>query len=503
MKLNQFKILDNNEINSIHENSIQLLEEVGIKVENEDIRILLKNNGAIVEKRKSEKYVKFPRELILENIKKVPKQFTLWGPDGSYNFTINTESTHFGTFGAAVNVYEPSRRKRIRKSNLQDSIKHIKVINKLENISCSHMDVWPSDVPFEELHFHTLRAWGRFGKKPYGMGCYGRVASMDMIKIASIICGGLEELKRNPRLLGVFNPTSPLTLPKILLNGLEIFAKYNQPINISAAAIAGSSAPVTLAGVLTQANMELLSSITITQIINPGTPVLYGSTNSIMDPITGNTAYGSIEMGLIAIASAQLAHFYEIPSKGSGALTESKCFDMQNGYERFMTLFCAANAGHNYITCAGTYETSLSEALELLVIDNELIGVIKRAMKGIEVNEKEIAKQEILKIALGGKQSYLGSKHSVKYTRKEIYIPNLVDRNRRGTWIKNGSLNMFERAHNELKKILNVEQEAILAQDIELELDKYYDIVSKRTIEEFKKKEGFEGSINNSDVLGL
>ncbi|TFF99529.1 MAG: hypothetical protein EU542_08940, partial [Promethearchaeota archaeon] len=320
---------------------------------------------------------------------------------------------------------------------------------------------------------------------------------------ASIISGNIEEIQKQPRLLGVFNPTSPLTLPKILLNGLEIFAKYGQPINISAAALAGSSAPVTLAGVLTQANMEVLSSIVISQLINPGTPVLYGSTNTIMDPSTGNTAYGSIEMGLITIGSAQLADFYDIPSKGSGTLTESKCFDIQNGYERFMTLFCAANAGHNYVTCAGTYETSLSEALELLAIDDELIGVIKRGMEGVQVNETTLAKQEILNIANGIRKSYLGTKHSVKYTRKEIYNPFLIDRNRRGLWIKNGRRDMLERAHEKIEQMLNKQIESKLTKTIESELKRYYRIISNRSLEDYKKNEGMESSDEDLNILGV
>ncbi|MBD3211295.1 MAG: hypothetical protein GF311_01710 [Candidatus Lokiarchaeota archaeon] len=505
MKLNQFRILDKQEIESIHQTTLELLEEVGIRVESENMRELLQQNGAYVEadNKDEELFVKIPQNMIMDCIKTVPKQFTLWGPDAKYNFTINTESTQFGTFGAAINVYDSSRRKKVRKAKLQDSIDHIRVVNELQNIACSHMDVWPSDVPFTELHFHTLRAWGRYAKKPYGMGCYGRTASKDMIELASIICGDIDEIKKRPRLLGVFNPTSPLTLPKILLNGLEIFSKYNQPINISAAALAGSSAPVTLAGVLTQANMEVLSSIIITQIINPGTPVLYGSTNSIMDPATGNTAYGSFEMGLITIASAQMASFYGIPSKGSGALTESKCFDIQNGFERFMTLFCAANAGHNYITCAGTYETSLSEALELLLFDNDLIGIIQNGLEGIEVNQETIAKREISAIATGELKSYLGSKHSVRHTRKEIYVPKLVDRNRRGSWIKDGCLDMFDRAHREVQKILSMKAESHLNEKIERELENYYKTISSRTLEDYKKNEGLKGSVNDSEILGI
>ena len=416
LKLNTLKVLSNEELDLLHQNTLDLLENVGIRVDSEEARAFLKEKGAIVDDMAKEQ-VKFPEWMIKKNLSKVPKTFSLWGPDGSYKMTIDTESVHFGTFGAAVNIHDPTKKKKIRKTTLQDTIDHIKVSNALENIDCSHMDVWPSDVPFTELHCHTIKGWVNNSYKPYGMSCFGKVASQDMINLVSIIVGDLDELIKRPRLIGVFNPTSPLLLEKIQLNGLFVFAENKQPLLISAAASAGSTAPVTLAGVLTQTNMEVLSAIILAQLINPGTPVLYGSTNTIMDPITGNIAYGAIEMSLLTIAAAQLARFYQIPSKGSGALTDSKAFEMQNGVERFMGLSAAVNAGHNYITCAGTYESSLSEALELLVIDNEFIGMLKRGKSGIEINDTTIANEEITNI-FNLNKNYLGTKHSVKNTRK-------------------------------------------------------------------------------------
>ena len=486
----------------IHSTTLELLETVGIRVESQETRDFLKKNGAIVDETSKEHFVKFPEDLITKHLKSVPKAFSLYGPDGSFNFEVNTTSMHFATFGAAVNIYDPSKKKRIRKSTLKDAVDHIRVVNGLKNIICSHVDVWPHDVPFTELHCHTLREWAKHSYKPYGMGCYGRTASQDMMNICSIIVGGEDELIKHPRLLGVFNPTSPLILPQLLLNGLFIFAKYKQPINISAAASAGSTAPVTLAGILTQGNMEVLSSIVLTQLINPGAPVLYASTNTIMDPPTGNIAYGSVEMGLITIAAAQMARFYGIPSKGSGSLTDSKCFDIQNGFERFMGLQLAANAGHNYITCAGTYESSLSEALELLAIDDELIGIIKRGLEGIRINQDTIAADQIKKIVTS-KKNYLGTKHSVKNTRKEIFVPELINRERRTIWRREGSKDIMSTAREKVNKILKSQKGPGLLSDIEMELDKYFKRVASRSLDDYRRLEGMEDSDTTIEISGV
>ncbi len=490
------------EIQQIHDSTLELLENVGVRVESEEARNILKEQGAILDNSVQKDFVKFPEELVLEQLSNVPDSFSLWGPDGSYQVEINTTDVNFSTFGAAMRMYDPLKKSGTRKSLLKDAINHIRVVNGLKHIISSHVDVWPNDIPFTELHCHALREWAKHSYKPYGMACYGRTASQDMINIASIIVGGEEEIIKKPRLVGVFNPTSPLVLPQILLNGLFIFAKYKQPINITSAASAGSTAPVTLAGLLTQTNMEILSSIVLTQLINPGTPVLYGSTNTIMDPPTGNMAYGSIEFGLISVAAAQLAHFYNIPSKGSGALTDSKCFDLQNGFERFMTLSFAANAGHNYITCAGTYETSISEALELLVIDDEMAGMIKRGMEGINVNAETIASEEIKKIASASK-NYLGTKHSVKFTRKEIFVPNIVNRERRGKWRKGGSKEIMIVAREKVEEILKSQQGPGLPADIETKLTKYTKMVASRSLDDYRRLEGMDDSEGPVEISGF
>ena len=486
MKLNKLTVLENDEIELIHGESLKLLEKVGVKVESEEARNLLKENGAIVDD--TNYFVKFPEELITEQLKHVPNKFTLWGSDGSFSFEVNTNTINFATVGTPVKIYDPSKKKGVRKTDLADTVKQIRIVDTLKNIMCSHVDVWPNDVPYLELHYHAIKAWVINSTKPYGLGCLGRVASQDMMNLTSIVVGGENELKQKPRLIGFFNPVSPLVLNKLQLNGLFVFAKFKQPTIIAPAASAGATAPVTLAGLLVQSNMETLSSITLTQLINPGCPVFYSTMNAPMDPPTGNVAWGSIETGLITIGAAQLARYYNIPSRGPGLVTESKCFDIQNGFERFMTLFCSANAGINYITCAGTYESSLSEALELLVIDDELIDIIKRGFNGIRVDNESIATEEITKVAMEGK-NYLMLRHTAKNTRKELYVPKLVDRDRRGVWQKNGAKDIIKRARERVDSILDTQKGPGISEEVEREFEQYFKIVSSRTYDDFRKAE--------------
>ena len=497
MRMNRLEVLSKGEIDIIHNQTLDLLEEIGVKVESPEARDFLKENGCVLEQ--DDHFVKFPQDLVIKNLKTVPDSFSLWGPDGSFQLDIDTKTVNFATVGTPVKIYDPDHKKGIRKTLLSDTIKQIRIVDSLKNIHCSHVDVWPNDVPYLELHWHAICAWAKNSFKPYGLGCLGRVPSLDMMNLLSIIVGGEEELKKRPRLIGFYNPTSPLIHSQLLLNGLFIFVKYNQPLIIAPAASAGSTAPVTLAGLLVQTNMETLSAIVLTQLINPGAPVFYSSMSAPMDPATGNVAWGSIETGLITAATAQMARFYNIPSRGPGAVTESKCFDIQNGYERFMTLFTSAHAGINYITCAGTYESSLSEALELLIIDDELCSIVKRGLDGIRVELESLAIEQIKQVAMSGK-SYLSLKHTVKNTRKEIFVPLFSDRDRRGIWQRAGAKEIMERAKEKVDKILESQKGPGLSQEVESKLNKYYKIISARTYDEYRILEGMEDSNESLDL---
>jgi len=490
MKLNQLEVLEKDEIELIHGESLNLLESIGIKVESEEARDLLNENGAIVDN--SNHFVKFPEELISEQLKLVPKKFSLWGSDGSFNFEVNTTTTQFATIGTPVKIYDPSSKKGVRKTLLADTIEQIKIIDGLENIVCSHIDVWPNDVSYITIHSECIYQWVKNTRKPYGLGCLGRLASQDMMNMASIIVGGDEELIAKPRFVGFMNPTSPLHLPQIMTNGFAIFTKYKQPTIIAPEALAGASAPVTLAGLLTQTNAEIVGSTVLSQIFNPGAPVFFGTVSHVTDMRSGNSAMGSAEMGLITAGIAQLARFYNVPSRGPGAGTDSKLLDLQNGYERLQTLMFAAQAGVNYITCAGTYEATLVEALELLVIDDDLVGMVKRALEGISVNEDTIALDVIKKVATSEKKgvNFLAESHTRKHMRTELYMPRLADRSRRSTWWKKGAKDIIERAREKVDEILENHHTNELEKSMESALLKYMKKVSARTFDDYRKAEG-------------
>jgi trimethylamine--corrinoid protein Co-methyltransferase len=495
MKLNTLKVLEDEEIELIHEATLNLLENTGVRVESKKAREFLNSHGTNSDEKSQ--IVFFPRDLILEQLKHVPSSFSIYGKDISFKREISTQNTHFGTIGTPVLIHDPEGEEKVRSTVLADTIKQISIVDALDNLVGSHVDVWPNDVPYLELHYHVIKAWAENSSKSYGLGCYGRTPSEDMMQLVSFVVGGTEKLKNYPRLIGFFNTTSPLMLPQIMTNGMEVFTKYKQPLIVAPCAIGGETAPVTLAGLLTQSNMEILSGICLSQLYNPGAPVFFGSVSSPMDPHSGNVSWGAIETGLITAGIAQLARYYDIPSRGPGCVTDSKCFDIQNGFERYMTLMFAVQSGINYITCAGTYESSLTEALELLVIDNDLIGMVLRGIGGIGVDENTIASDVITSIAKTN-TDYLKERHTLKNFRKEIYRSKIADKVKRSAWVKEGAKDIFEKAGNVVERILEMHVVKPLESDIDKQFKDYLKIIQGRTYEDYQKLEGMEDTAGDA-----
>jgi len=494
MKLNQTKVLSKDELEAIDSATIKLLEKVGIKIDCEESRNLLKENGAEIEQNSD--FVKFPESFVKEMLKLVPNFFRLHGPDGTYTLEVNTQNVYFLPIGAPVKMHDPTRKKGVRKSILQDTINQMRIVDSSEHLSASQIDFWPGDVKYTTIHTVCMYNWMKNLRKPYGHGVFGKVVSQDSINMASVIAGGEDELIKRPRLFGIFNPTSPLQLPKIMTNGLKVFTNYKQPVVIAPEALGGTSAPVTLAGLLTQTNAEILAGIILAQVYNPKSPVFYGSVSHTTDMRSGNSAIGAIETGLITTGIAQLSKFYNIPSRAVAGVTDSKCFDIQNGFERFLTLMFAAQAGINFITCAGTYEATLAGALELTIIDNELAGMVKRAFEGIEVNEDTIGLDVIKKVTTSTQKgvSFLGEKHTRNYMKSELYIPTLVDRNRRTTWFKKGAKDIIATSTEKVNEILQSFNEYELSADMDSKLKEYMKKVDQRSLEYYLKEEGISAT---------
>jgi len=476
LALSKLEVLSRDELYDIHIATMEILENVGVKILEQNALKMLKNAGAIVNEK--EMKAQIPEYLVREALKKAPSRVSLYGRGKKYKLDLGGNKVYFSMEGTSVFVLDLETGER-RRSTYMDLENFFRLADALENIHHASITVVPQDIPESIVHIYEIYAGFKNTVKSIDGYNYGYKISMDTIKMASIVAGGEEELIKKPILLGFHNPVSPLQHSKELTEGLMVYAKYKQPVIIAPEAQAGATAPVTLAGLLVQQNAEVLSGIVIAELTSPGAPVLYGTVSTIMDMKTGNIVYGAIEAALINIATAQLARFYNLPSRGTGGGTESKIPDIQAGIEKAVTLMMAAMAGINFIyVAAGALESTLTASYEQAVIDDELCGMILRALRGIEVNYETLAVDIIREVGPGG--HFLAKKHTLKYLRKELYIPKILNRQKREIWEKHGSKDLRQIAREKAREIIMKHQPEPLEPEIEKELRAFIREVEKR-----------------------
>ena len=482
MKTTRFEVLSQPEVERIHAASMEILAEVGIKVTYQKARDLFREAGAEVDEQTQA--VKLPESLIRWAVEQAPQQFSLFGRDGQFRLDIGPEQTApvFAGLGTPTRILD-LHTGDVRAVTKQDMIDHIILIDTCRHIHSSQMDVWPDDIPMTTIHTEAIWAWAHHSRKPYGMGCYGYLPTWDMMRMMALAVGGKEALRQRPRFFGICSVVSPLQMDQAQAEGLLICAEYGQPVTLAPEGIAGLTAPVTLAGLLAQENAAILAHVALAQIFRPGTPVLYGTVSTVANMRYGTVALGAIETGLITAASAQMARYYGLPIRSVGGTTEAKREDLQAGFERMGTLLPAALAGVNYITCAGTLDSTMLESHALLLLDDELCGAAARLARGIEVNAESLAVDLIKETGFAG--SYIAAEATSRQFRKELFIPALFSREPYETWEQEGSKLALDHARERALEILAKRQPYEVDPAIERELAAFKEAAAARSLDEF------------------
>jgi trimethylamine--corrinoid protein Co-methyltransferase len=481
MKTVRFEVLAPGEVERIHAASMEILDAVGVSVEWGMARELFREAGASVDE--VSQRVRIPEKLVRWAVHQAPKEFTLHGSDPDFTLPIGGDHICFAGLGTPTHMIDGETGER-RPSTMDDVVRHIQLIDGCEQIHNSQMDVWPNDIPMTTIHSESIWAWIHHSRKPFGMGCFGYLPTLDMVRMMAITAGGKEALRRQPRFFAICSIGSPLRMIQMQLEGLLICADYGQPLAMSPEAIAGATAPVTLAGLLAQQNANILAHITLAQIFRPGAPVLYSTVSTIANMRLGTVALGAVETGLITAGAAQMARYYGLPCRGVGATTESKREDLQAGLERAGTLLPAVLAGVNFITCGGTLDGTMLESDAVLLLDDELCGAAVRLARGIEVNDDTLA-LDLIKQVSGASGNYLAQEHTVRRFRQEHFIPKLLPREPYDTWEKSGSRTALDLARERVREIVAQHRPRTLDPAMEQELDAYRHMVASRSLDEF------------------
>ncbi len=440
----QYKPLTDDHVQRIHEAALSILERTGVQVEESEALRLFQEAGAMVDSEGPR--VRLPRSLVEDAVDWAPSRVVLAGRDPRWDLELEGTRVYIGTGGAALNVLDLETGQP-RPAVLRDVAELARLVDALDNVHFYLVPVYPTDVSKDVVDVNTYYAGLANTTKHVQAGVYTVEGIRDTVEMCERIAGGAEALRERPIVSFITCwLVSPLKLATDVTRLLIETCRQRIPVVLSAAPMAGSTAPVTLAGMLAQLTAEQLSGVVLAQLAQRNAPLLIGPIPATADMRTGRYLAGSAEFGLTNAAMAQMAQFYHLPIYNSAGMTDAKIPDVQAGFEKAMSVVLAALAGSNFIHhAAGMLENMNMVAPEQFVIDNDILGMTMRVLRGIEVDDETLALDVIDEVGPGG--HYLVSEHTIRHMRSEFYFPSaVVDRQGWEMWQQDGGRDAVERA---------------------------------------------------------
>jgi trimethylamine--corrinoid protein Co-methyltransferase len=457
------EVLTADEVRKIHETSMRVLETVGVEIPVEEAQQVFRNHGIRVENARV-----YPTEAqVMAALADVPRRFTLHArnPERSVDIGEGSAVTAPG-YGAPFLIDRVTGK---RSPTLEDYVNLTKIAHALPNQDVSgHLIVEPEGV--EQAHLHMLHAHLVHSDKPFMGSTAGAEGATQTLEMARIAFG--EDLGDRAVTISLVNSRSPLGYANDMLDVLLVYAKARQPMIIAALAMGGTTAPVSLAGLLAMQTAELLPGLMLTQLISPGMPVVFGSTSSNVDMRLGSLSIGSPEFSMLISAHAQLARFYGIPSRAGGALTDANFPDAQAGFESMLGLVTTVESGVDFILhSAGILSSYLAFSYEKFVQDDEMCGMTRRLREGFLVDDDALGYDVIAAVGPGG--NYLSQPHTIKRCRTEFWKPALCDRRGLAGWVADGGKDAVDRATARWQQLLAEHAEPAMDTDARRRLDTY------------------------------
>ncbi len=462
-----YRPLSTNDIEAIHKTSMLILEKTGFTVDNRRALELFAEHGAGVDFEK--KIVRVKEEWAMEYLKKAPARVILYGREEKHNLAVEADRTFFGTGGTALNIYDRKTGKR-RPTVLSDLAEVAFLIDTLDHIHWYLLPIYPTELAKEDVDINRYYAGIKNTSKHIMGGIYGgHRGAQDLIQLAQTIAGGASRLKERPLISVICCTISPLKLESKYVDYIFDLVEAGIPIATSCTPIAGATSPVTLAGTLAQINAEAICGILLAQVIKEGAPVLYSVVPTTANMKSMEFLFGAVENGIMNAACAQLAAYYKLPQYSTGGVTESKVFDVQNGYEKCLNNLLPGMAGAQLIhNAAGQIDSSMTVAFEQYILDNEILGAIERVLKGITVTPETLAAELIQKVGPGG--HFLAQSHTLEHMRRELYMPPAAVRQNYTAWDKGGRKNMVDKAREKIEQVFSEHRPLPLPDGLEKEL---------------------------------
>lgn len=460
------RFLSDELIKQIVDEAVSILCTLGVKIHNTEVLSLFSDHGCKVDA--DEHSVLFTEEVIKSSLKTTPSAFKLYDVLGNETCDLCGYNVYFTPGSTALNILD-HKTGDMRSAVTSDFIDFSRLMSRLDHIASTSTAFIVNDVHAEISDSYRLFLSLLYCEKPVVTGAF-TIESFDVMKDLQLAVRGSEEaLKEKP--LTVFSccPTSPLKWSEVTSQNLIDCARYSIPVEFIAMPLSGFMAPVTLTGTLIQHTAETLSGIVISQLANPGTPILYGGSPAIFDVRYETPPMGAIETMMIDCAYNEIGKHLGLPTQAYISMSDSKQLDAQAGLESGMGATLAALSGINNISAAGMIDFESCQSLEKLVLDNEMYRMTYRMIDGITPRDDFPALpifQELLR-----DRHLLISEHTLRHRDKEIFLPGpAIDRANRDRWKQQGSQDIGKRLGDEVERMLKSCQPSRLPETAKKEL---------------------------------
>jgi trimethylamine--corrinoid protein Co-methyltransferase len=452
--------LDEQGVRAIHEASMHIITRLGIQLDHERARAVFRASGATVH---DDNVVTVPRDVIENSVAAAPSEFVLHARNPEKNVTVggNGDPVRAPGFGPPhVHTAEGGR----RRARLSDYEALTKLAHAEDAINCTGYSVCePANVDQREKHFAMLRRSLTLSDQPVMASARGENCARQCLDMVGIAVGDRE--LQEPYVAGLVNTVPPRRIDTEMLGGLLTYAEAGQPVLVSSFTMAGASGPETLPASLAQANAENLVGVALAQLINPGTPVVYGVPASNIDTRHGSLSIGSPESALVVSIAAQLGRHYGVPTRAGGGLTDAKSVDYHSGFESQLVQTVTDMSGVDYVLHAagilGSYETVSPEKF---VLDCEALRYLDRFRQGFSIDPEKLRLDRMADVEPAG--HFLGA-------TREFFDPSVVDRRSHADWADAGRQSTVDRAADRVRQQLEDYERPQLDSDVERELDRY------------------------------
>ena len=453
----------------IDETALRVLAEVGMKGATEScIATVVDAGGRLT----GDGRLLMPEPLVRFALASAGRNFRLFGQRREFDLDPSGARVHCGTSGAAVHMVD-SETRTIRDSTLRDLYDMARLADVLPNIHMFQRTVVARDLADpREMDLNTLYACVKGTAKPVGTS-FGTAETMEEgVEMLRLVVGGTDALRaRPPVCVSTCFVVPPLTFAAEALGVIECAARHGIPLKLVSAGQAGATSPAPLAGAVALQTAEVLAGFVYANLLSPGHPATFGALPFVSDLRTGAMSGGSAEQGLLMAACAQMARHYDLPCAVSAGMTDSMMPDFQAGYEKGCTELLAALAGANLIyEAAGMYGSLLGCSLESFVLDNDMIGSVMRAARGIEVTEDSLSLDTIREVCVGGPGHFFGHGQTIARMQPDYYYPALADRRAPQEWAAATDRDLLERARERTRNLLAAEPPDHLPAEIDAEI---------------------------------